>query len=104
MRVDGKVGRHDAYVRVINGKPGKRKTGLHDSFKLTLVNKDELNKNLDIKKASTEKLEKLVKQSEDEKVSPAFASQLKLIRKELQSRKKNLQEGATCCGKCGRVR
>ena len=103
MRVDGKVGRHDAYVRVINGKPGKRKTGLHDSFKLTLVNKDELNENLDIKKASTEKLEKLVKQSEDEKVSPAFASQLKLIRKELQSRKKNLQEGATCCGKCGRV-
>jgi hypothetical protein len=55
QRVDGKVGRHDAYVRVINGKPGKRKTGLHDSFKLTLVNKDELT------------------------------------------------EGATCCGKCGRV-
>jgi hypothetical protein len=55
MRVDGKVGRHDAYVRVTNGKPGKKKTGLHASFKLTLVNKDELN------------------------------------------------EGATCCGKCGRV-
>ena len=55
MRVDGKVGGHDAYVRVINGKPGKKKTGLHDSFKLTLVNKDELN------------------------------------------------EGATCCGRCGRV-
>jgi hypothetical protein len=55
QRVDGKVGRHDAYVRVINGKPGKRKTGLHDSFKLTLINKDELT------------------------------------------------EGATCCGKCGRV-
>ena len=55
MRVDGKVGRHDAYVRVTNGKPGKKKTGLHDSFKLTLVNKDELN------------------------------------------------EGATCCGRCGRV-
>jgi len=55
MRVDGKVGRHDAYVRVTNGKPGKKKTGLHDSFKLTLVNKDELN------------------------------------------------EQATCCGKCGRV-
>jgi len=55
QRVDGKVGRHDAYVRVTNGKPGKRKTGLHDSFKLTLVKKDELT------------------------------------------------EGATCCGKCGRV-
>ena len=55
QRVDGKVGRHDAYVRVINGKPGKRKTGLHHSFKLTLVNKDELT------------------------------------------------EGATCCGRCGRV-
>lgn len=55
MRVDGKVGGHDAYVRVINGKAGKRKTGLHDSFKLTLVNKDELN------------------------------------------------EEATCCGRCGRV-
>ena len=55
QRVDGKVGGHDAYVRVINGKAGKRKTGLHDSFKLTLVNKDELN------------------------------------------------EGATCCGRCGRV-
>ena len=35
LRVDGKVGRHDAYVRVTNGKAGKRKTGLHDSFKLT---------------------------------------------------------------------
>ena len=46
MRVDGKVGRHDAYVRVTNGKPGKKKTGLHDSFKLTLVNKDELNENV----------------------------------------------------------
>ena len=33
MRVDGKVGRHDAYVRVTNGKPGKRKTGLHDSLR-----------------------------------------------------------------------
>ena len=55
MRVDGKVGGHDAYVRVINGKPGKKKTGLHDSSKLTLVNKDELS------------------------------------------------EGATCCGRCGRV-
>jgi hypothetical protein len=54
-RVDGKVGGHDAYVRVTNGKVGKKKTGLHDSFKLTLVNKDELT------------------------------------------------EGATCCGKCGRV-
>ena len=42
QRVDGKVGRHDAYVRVTNGKSGKRKTGLHDSFKLTLVNKDGL--------------------------------------------------------------
>ena len=42
LRVDGKVGRHDAYVRVTNGKAGKRKTGLHDSFKLTLVNKDGL--------------------------------------------------------------
>lgn len=42
QRVDGKVGRHDAYVRVTNGKPGKKKTGLHDSFKLTLVNKNEL--------------------------------------------------------------
>lgn len=42
QRVDGKVGRHDAYVRVTNGKAGKKKTGLHDSFKLTLVNKSEL--------------------------------------------------------------
>ena len=42
QRVDGKVGGHDAYVRVTNGKSGKRKTGLHDSFKLTLVNKDGL--------------------------------------------------------------
>ena len=41
-RVDGKVGRHDAYVRVTNGKVGKKKTGLHDSFKLTLVKKDEI--------------------------------------------------------------
>ena len=42
QRVDGKVGKHDAYVRVTNGKVGKKKTGLHDSFKLTLVNKNEL--------------------------------------------------------------
>ena len=42
QRVDGKVGKHDAYVRVTNGKAGKKKTGLHDSFKLTLVNKSEL--------------------------------------------------------------
>ena len=42
QRVDGKVGKHDAYVRVTNGKAGKKKTGLHDSFKLTLVNKNEL--------------------------------------------------------------
>jgi hypothetical protein len=42
LRVDGKVGRSDAYVRVIKGKAGKRKTGLHDSMKLTLVNKDGL--------------------------------------------------------------
>ena len=39
QRVDGKVGKHDAYVRVTNGKVGKKKTGLHDSFKLTLVKK-----------------------------------------------------------------
>ena len=43
MRVDGKVGKHDAYVRVIRGKVHKRKTALHHSMKLTLVNKDELN-------------------------------------------------------------
>ena len=42
QRVDGKVGKHDAYVRVTNGKAGKKKTGLHDSFKLTLVNKDDI--------------------------------------------------------------
>lgn len=42
LRVDGKVGKSDAYVRVIKGKAGKRKTGLHDSMKLTLVNKDGL--------------------------------------------------------------
>ena len=48
QRVDGKVGRHDAYVRVINGKSGKKKIGLHDSFKLTLVNKDELKENVKV--------------------------------------------------------
>ena len=37
LRVDGKVGGHDAYVRVNKGKAGKRKTSLHDSVKLTLV-------------------------------------------------------------------
>ena len=46
LRVDGKVGRHDAYVRVTNGKPGKKKTGLHDSMKLTLVNKDGLEESI----------------------------------------------------------
>ena len=46
QRVDGKVGGHDAYVRVTNGKSGKRKTGLHDSFKLTLVNKDGLEESI----------------------------------------------------------
>jgi hypothetical protein len=40
LRVDGKVGGHDAYIRVNKGKAGKRKTSLHDSVKLTLVNKD----------------------------------------------------------------
>ncbi len=48
QRVDGKVGKHDAYVRVTNGKVGKKKTGLHDSFKLTLVNKDELKENVKV--------------------------------------------------------
>ena len=67
------------------------------------IDEKSVSENMDIKKASTDKLEKILKQSEDEKVSPAFASQLKLIRKELQNRKKNLQEGATCCGRCGRV-
>ena len=42
---------------------------------------------MNIKKASTDQLKKIVKQSEDERVSPAFASQLKLIHKELQKRK-----------------
>ena len=42
LRVDGKVGGYDAYVRVTKGKAGKRKTSLHDSMKLTLVNKDGL--------------------------------------------------------------
>ena len=67
------------------------------------IDEKSVSESMDIKKASTDKLEKILKQSEDEKVSPAFASQLKLIRKELQNRKKNLQEGATCCGRCGRV-
>ena len=42
MRVDGKVGKHDAYVRVIKGKVHKRKTALHHTMKLTVVNKDGL--------------------------------------------------------------
>ena len=44
LRVDGKVGKSDAYVRVTKGKAGKRKTGLHDSMKLTLVENRMLRK------------------------------------------------------------
>lgn len=48
QRVDGKVGGQDAYVRVTNGKAGKRKTSLHDSVKLTLVNKDGLEESVNV--------------------------------------------------------
>ena len=41
-RVEGTVGGRPAFVSVEDGKEGKRKTGLHDSVKLTLVNKGEL--------------------------------------------------------------
>jgi len=44
LRVDGKVGKSDAYVRVTKGKAGKKKTGLHDSMKLTLVENRMLRK------------------------------------------------------------
>ena len=70
QRVDGKVGRHDAYVRVTNGKSGKRKTGLHDSFKLTLVNKDGLEESVtEAKRAGLSKKETL-------KVAQKFAAAL----------------------------
>ena len=70
QRVDGKVGRHDAYVRVTNGKVGKRKTGLHDSFKLTLVNKDGLEESVtEAKRAGLSKKETL-------KVAQKFAAAL----------------------------
>ena len=37
-RVEGKVGFYDAYVRVNrNGTVGKRKTAIHNSFKLELI-------------------------------------------------------------------
>ena len=67
LRVDGKVGGSDAYVRVTKGKAGKRKTGLHDSMKLTLVNKDGLEESVvtegllsDVRKA-VEKTKKTLK-------------------------------------------
>jgi hypothetical protein len=38
QRVEGKVGRSYAtFVRVTNGKLGKRKTAIHSSFKLELI-------------------------------------------------------------------
>jgi hypothetical protein len=40
-RVDGKVGGAPAYVSVEKGKVGKRKTGLHDTTKLTKVSEKE---------------------------------------------------------------
>ena len=56
LRVDGKVGGHDAYVRVIKGKAGKRKTGLHHSVKLTLVNKDGLEESVNDASNNLEKI------------------------------------------------
>jgi len=44
-RVEGTVGGRPAFVSVEDGKEGKRKTGLHDTVKLTLVNKGELKEN-----------------------------------------------------------
>ena len=56
LRVDGKVGGADAYVRVIKGKAGKRKTGLHHSVKLTLVNKDGLEESVNDASNNLEKI------------------------------------------------
>ena len=64
QRVDGKVGGHDAYVRVTNGKAGKRKTGLHDSFKLTLVNKDGLVESVNEGKFNKRSLMKAMKKDD----------------------------------------
>lgn len=64
QRVDGKVGGHDAYVRVTNGKAGKRKTGLHDSFKLTLVNKDGLVESVNEAKFTKRSLMKAMKKDD----------------------------------------
>jgi len=56
LRVDGKVGGADAYVRVTKGKAGKRKTSLHDSVKLTLVNKDGLEESVNDASNNLEKI------------------------------------------------
>ena len=58
MRVDGKVGKHDAYVRVIRGKVHKRKTALHHTMKLTVVNKDGLEESVTEANTFTDKWER----------------------------------------------
>ena len=105
MRVDGKVGRHDAYVRVTNGKPGKKKTGLHDSFKLTLVNKSELKENVKVGDILTKdgKKGKVVKVMDDMANVDFGNGDVYGITFSRIKGSEILNEEATCCGKCGRV-
>ena len=105
QRVDGKVGRHDAYVRVINGKSGKKKTGLHDSFKLTLVNKDELKENVKVGDTLTKdgKKGKVTKVSDTQATVDFGNGDVYGIAHSRIKGKEILKEEATCCGKCGRV-
>ncbi len=78
-RVEGTVGGSPAFVRVEDGKEGKRKTGLHDTVKLTLVNKGELEKSV---KENSHFEKRLAKMAADEKEkrakSPSYAAASKL--------------------------
>ena len=90
QRVDGKVGGHDAYVRVTNGKVGKRKTGLHDSFKLTLVNKDGLEES--VNEAEDYKYKKYVAKAFDDINDAMFAFRNAMGVKQLGQADKDLKK------------
>jgi len=83
-RVEGTVGGRPAFVDVVVDKKGKlkvgkRKTGLHDSVKLTLVNKGELEESV---KENSRFEKRLAKMAADEKEkrakSPSYAAASKL--------------------------
>lgn len=71
-----------------------------DEFKKEMALALDLNESIEIDEAniskmSTDQLKKMIKQSEDERVSPAFASQIKAARAELKKRGESVLETET---------